>query len=212
MARQKYHRPSARCCRVRRVSADRAARPGPHTRGKPRLLDVGRRIPARDRFAPDSPLEEAVMSEPVSGPNSLVTGKNTGNFIRIRAFPPKRAENSQSAQCVTSNSLRTRTGYLLAPYRELYPPITETFGRIRERRLRSTQIGQGPPGGWSTNFVSCGAMQSGSGFASGRRPPASGRAWSRHDHSPPEIDFGTPSTASYSCRACVWLLAKQLHD
>ena len=27
--------------------------------GKPRFLDVGRRIPARDRFAPDSPLEEA---------------------------------------------------------------------------------------------------------------------------------------------------------
>src|SRR6516164_4186841 len=26
------------------VSADRAARPGPHTRGKPRLLDVGNRI------------------------------------------------------------------------------------------------------------------------------------------------------------------------
>ena len=31
----------------------------PHTRGKPRLLDVGRRILARDRFAPDSPLEGA---------------------------------------------------------------------------------------------------------------------------------------------------------
>ena len=56
------YRPSARCCRVRRVSADRAARPSPHTRGKPRLLDLGRRIPARDRFAPDSPLEEAVWS------------------------------------------------------------------------------------------------------------------------------------------------------
>src|SRR5215831_5698345 len=57
MARQRYYRPSARCCRVLRVSADRTARPGPHTRGKPRLLDVGRGIPARDRFAPDSPLE-----------------------------------------------------------------------------------------------------------------------------------------------------------
>ena len=57
MARQRYYRPSARCCRVLHVSADRAARPGPHTRGKPRLLDVGRRIPERDRFAPDSPLE-----------------------------------------------------------------------------------------------------------------------------------------------------------
>src|SRR5215472_2105719 len=29
----------------------------PPTRGKPRLLDVGRRILARDGFAPDSPLE-----------------------------------------------------------------------------------------------------------------------------------------------------------
>ena len=66
MARQRYYRPSARCCRVRRVSADRAARPGPHTRGKPRLLNLGTRIPARDRFAPDSPLEETVSSEPVS--------------------------------------------------------------------------------------------------------------------------------------------------
>src|SRR6516162_10287653 len=41
---------SARLSRPRRS-------PRPHTRGKPRLLDVGRRIPARDRFAPDSPLE-----------------------------------------------------------------------------------------------------------------------------------------------------------
>src|SRR5215471_17885960 len=58
MARQRYSHPSARCCRILRVSADRAARPGPHTGGKPRLVDLGRRIPARDRFAPDSPLEE----------------------------------------------------------------------------------------------------------------------------------------------------------
>ena len=34
-----------------------AARPGPDNRGKPRLLDLERRIPARDRFAPDCPLE-----------------------------------------------------------------------------------------------------------------------------------------------------------
>jgi hypothetical protein len=59
MARQRYYRPSARCCRALRVSADRTARPGPDTRGKPRLLDLERRIPARDRFARDSPLEEA---------------------------------------------------------------------------------------------------------------------------------------------------------
>ena len=57
MARQRYSRPSARCCRILRVSADRAACPGPHTGGKPRLVDLGRRIPARDRFATDSPLE-----------------------------------------------------------------------------------------------------------------------------------------------------------
>ena len=29
-------------------------------------LDLERRIPSRDRFAPDSPLEEGVSSEPVS--------------------------------------------------------------------------------------------------------------------------------------------------
>src|SRR4029077_1783592 len=53
MARQRYHRLSARCSRALRVSADQAARPGPDTRGKPRLLDPERRIPARDRSAPD---------------------------------------------------------------------------------------------------------------------------------------------------------------
>jgi hypothetical protein len=76
MARQRYYRPSARCCRALRVSADRAARPGPHTRGKPRLLDLERRVPAKVRFARDSPLEEGVYCELVSGtPNSLLAGK-----------------------------------------------------------------------------------------------------------------------------------------
>src|SRR5262249_32864091 len=42
--------------RPARLSRPRRS-PRPHTRGKPRLLDVGRRILARDRFAPDSPLE-----------------------------------------------------------------------------------------------------------------------------------------------------------
>src|SRR6476661_9579198 len=42
----------ARLCRPRRS-------PRPAHPRKPRLLDVGRRIPARDRFAPDSPLEGA---------------------------------------------------------------------------------------------------------------------------------------------------------
>src|SRR5262249_15913625 len=49
------------------VSVDRAVRPSPHTRGKPRLLDVGRRILARDRFAPDSPLEGDGFELPVRG-------------------------------------------------------------------------------------------------------------------------------------------------
>src|ERR1700730_18771244 len=40
----------ARLCRPRRS-------PRPAHPRKPPLLDVGRRIPARDRFAPDSPLE-----------------------------------------------------------------------------------------------------------------------------------------------------------
>src|SRR5262249_55359154 len=64
-ARQRYYRPPSPGGRAPRVSADHA-RPGPHTRGKPRLLDVGRRIPARDRFALDSPLEGRVTSELVS--------------------------------------------------------------------------------------------------------------------------------------------------
>ena len=58
MARQRYYRPWVRCCRVLRVSADRAARPSPH----PRKTAASRRRkanPARDRFAPDSPLEGA---------------------------------------------------------------------------------------------------------------------------------------------------------
>jgi len=56
-ARQRYHRLSARYSRARVSLPTQAARPGPDNRGKPRLLDLERRIPARDRFAPDSPLE-----------------------------------------------------------------------------------------------------------------------------------------------------------
>ena len=65
-ARQRYHRLSARYSRARVSLLTQATRPGPDNRGKPWLLDLERRIPARDRFAPDSPLEEAVTSEPVS--------------------------------------------------------------------------------------------------------------------------------------------------
>jgi hypothetical protein len=49
IARQRHYRSSARCCWTLRVSVDRAARPSPHTRGKPRLLDVPRRILAAAR-------------------------------------------------------------------------------------------------------------------------------------------------------------------
>jgi hypothetical protein len=66
MARQRYHRLSTRYSRARVSLLTQAARPGPDNREKPRLLDLERRIPARDRFAPDSPLEETVTSEPVS--------------------------------------------------------------------------------------------------------------------------------------------------
>ena len=79
-ARQRYHRLSARYSRARVSLPTQAVRPGPDNRGKPRLLDLETRIPARDRFAPDSPLEGTVSSELVSEmPISLVTGKNTGN-------------------------------------------------------------------------------------------------------------------------------------
>src|SRR5262252_9002439 len=65
IARQRHYRSSARCCWTLRVSVDRAVRPSPHTRGKPRLLDAWRRILARDRFAPDSPLEGDGFELPV---------------------------------------------------------------------------------------------------------------------------------------------------
>ena len=65
-ARQRYHRLSARYSRARVSLPTQAARPGPDNRGKPRLLDLERRIPARDRFAPDSPLEGSGF-EPVWG-------------------------------------------------------------------------------------------------------------------------------------------------
>ena len=42
-----------------------ATRPGPDNRGKPRFLDLERRIPARDRFAPDSQLEGDGFELPV---------------------------------------------------------------------------------------------------------------------------------------------------
>ena len=81
-AGQRYHRLSARYSHARVSLPTQAARPGPDNRGKPRLLDLERRIPARDRFAPDSPLEEAVTSEPVSENRNFPASREfTGNFI-----------------------------------------------------------------------------------------------------------------------------------
>src|SRR5437764_8101833 len=84
MARQRYYRRYARCCRARRVSADRAARPGPDTRGKPRLLDIGRRIPARDRFAPDSLLEGSGFERSVPGDTTKIS---RGSHIGAARYP-----------------------------------------------------------------------------------------------------------------------------
>ena len=75
----------ARLCRPRRS-------PRPAHPRKPRLLDVGRRIPARDRFAPDSPLEgdgfepsvphkkQPFLAAPVRSRNSPSATK-TGSFV-----------------------------------------------------------------------------------------------------------------------------------
>src|SRR5215469_3829797 len=68
-ARQRYHRLSARYSRARVSLPTQAARPGPDYRGKPRLLDLERRIPARDRFAPE-PLLEGSGFEPSVPPQS----------------------------------------------------------------------------------------------------------------------------------------------
>jgi hypothetical protein len=83
-ARQRYHRLSTRYSRARVSLPTQAARPGPDNRGKPRLLDLERRIPARHRFAPDSPQEEAVSSEPVSENRKFpASWENTVKFIDL---------------------------------------------------------------------------------------------------------------------------------
>src|SRR6516162_980192 len=97
-AGQRYHRLSARYSHARVSLPTQAARPGPDNRGKPRLLDLERRIPARDRFAPDSPLEEAVTSEPVSeNRNSLLAGNLQGissnGGLAARQRQPKNTSN-----------------------------------------------------------------------------------------------------------------------
>src|SRR5215472_1360882 len=104
IARQRYYRSSARCCWTLCVSVDRAAHPSPHTRGKPRLLDVGRRILARDRFAPDSPLEGNGFELPVRGSGEagcrpfflrrLLETRRAGRRVAVQFFFHERQANS----------------------------------------------------------------------------------------------------------------------
>jgi hypothetical protein len=67
---------------------------------------------ATGRFAPDSPLEEAVRSEPVSEkPNSLFFRENTGNFIVYRPASEDLRPKMQSGSIAYElNSLRAGTG------------------------------------------------------------------------------------------------------
>jgi hypothetical protein len=55
---------------------------------------------ARDRGFADSPLEEAVTSEPVSEAKFPVTWENTGNFHR-RALPSRKTVENRQAAPVT---------------------------------------------------------------------------------------------------------------
>src|SRR5215813_2442388 len=149
MARQRYYRPSARCCRVRRVSAERAARPGPHTRGKPRLLDVGRRILARDRFAPDSPLERNGFELPVPRENGY-RSESSGfvylpETVRVSSkdLPTSGTEVSNplpsSRQSVSHGKSRAAVG--IAERQQLRPPWTTAlalrYSRFARRRCRA---------------------------------------------------------------------------
>jgi hypothetical protein len=53
--------------------------------------------PQKIRFARDSPLEEAVTSEPVSEAKFPVRWENTGNFHRQASRSRKTVENRQAA-------------------------------------------------------------------------------------------------------------------
>src|SRR5215813_12851671 len=133
MARQRYYRSSARCCRVRRVSADRAARPGPHTRGRPRLLDLGRRIRARDRFAPDSPLEESGFEPSVP---------RHGELMKFALTPCRSGQDSNFRSPATVRSVgalwrSVASGEIGAPERAPSSAISSARRDSRTRRRRA---------------------------------------------------------------------------
>src|SRR4029077_9407917 len=100
---------------VRGVSADRAGRPGLHTRGKPRLLDVGRRIPARDRFAPDSPLEERRFELPVPLAVKTLLGDIFSEIVWLCGSNPE--GNGGDCRRYEFDCARPKSGNRFAPSR-----------------------------------------------------------------------------------------------
>jgi ABC-type cobalamin/Fe3+-siderophores transport system ATPase subunit len=93
---------SVRYSRARVSLPTQAARPGPDNHGKPRLFDLERRIPARDKFAPDSPLEETVTSELVSEAAKFPASRElTGIFFDAASEAPDAGQNpaTNSKRC-----------------------------------------------------------------------------------------------------------------
>jgi hypothetical protein len=137
MARQRHYRLSARCCHVPRVSPGRAARPGPHTRGKPRLLDVGRRFPREAGSHVTLRWRRQSRANPSLKPNSLLCGKIQRIFTdrglrrrsRLRFWLYCQIDRQQFPTSLTGNLFRLNS--------ELNQAIRETFGLIRERAVAS---------------------------------------------------------------------------
>jgi hypothetical protein len=86
------------------------------------------------KFAPDSPLEGAVTSEPVSeAPKFPASRENTGNFIDLcSAVGANGSKKWRETRGLPINSLRIGAGNFLRPCRELNRAIRESFALIRE--------------------------------------------------------------------------------
>ena len=72
------------------------------------------------QFARDSPLEEAVTSQPVSGSAKFPASREfTGNFADSGlSGAPTMAKNARQHRALRTNSLRIQTGSFLWPCRE----------------------------------------------------------------------------------------------
>ena len=92
-------------------------------RGKPRLLDLERRIPARDRFAPDSPLEGSGFELPV--PRCALIANSAALVAPLDS-------------AVNGGSLN---GRLILQPRSVGGPAT---ARLTRREGRLAQLGRGP--------------------------------------------------------------------